>query len=203
MVNVKVCGLKRVEDIEMVNQAKPEFVGFVFAKSTRKVSPELAKELIEKLDKSIKTVGVFVNEDPARVNEIAEYCGLDIVQLHGEEDGAYCEEIRHTMWKAIPVKDEGVIDKLKDYPLVEAFLLDTYVKGEKGGTGKAFNWDIVKDLHKDYRIILAGGLKHENIAEAIQTVHPYCVDVSSGVEKDGVKNQELINKFLKKARSAE
>ncbi len=201
MVNIKVCGLKRVEDIDMVNEVKPEFVGFVFAKSTREVRPELAKELIEKLDKDIKAVGVFVNEDPAKVNHIASYCGLDVVQLHGEEDPLYCKRIEYPMWKAIAVKDESSIHKLKNYPLVEGFLLDTYSKEVKGGTGKAFNWDIVKDLHKDYKIILAGGLKPENIAEAIQTVHPYCVDVSSGVEKDGVKDQELITKFVENVRS--
>ena len=201
MVKVKICGLKREEDIEIVNKFKPEFVGFVFAESKRKVSPERAKQLIDSLSKDIKTVGVFVNEAPEKVNEIAEFCGLDVVQLHGDEDALYCEKIKHTMWKAVAVKNEETLDELKGYPLVEGFLLDTYVKGEKGGTGKTFNWDMVKDLYKDYRIILAGGLNPENIGKAIQSVNPYCVDVSSGVEKDGLKNEELVASFIHAVRS--
>lgn len=203
MAKVKICGLRREEDVDIVNKLKPDFVGFIFAESKRKISPEKAKQLIEKLDKDIKAVGVFVNEDPAKVNNIASYCGLDVVQLHGEEDPLYCKKIEYPMWKAIPVKNERSIHKLKNYPLVEGFLLDTYSKEAKGGTGKTFNWDMVKDLHKDYKIILAGGLNPENIRQAIQTVKPYCVDVSSGVEKDGVKDKELVEKLIEEVRSTE
>jgi phosphoribosylanthranilate isomerase len=137
LTKVKICGLKREEDILYVNKLKPDYVGFVFAESIRKVDKYRAKELTGGLDRSIKKVGVFLNESMEKVNEIADYCGLDVLQFHGDENPKYCNSFQHEIWKAFRIKDIHSLNEFERYN-VDGFLLDTYIKGEYGGTGKTF-----------------------------------------------------------------
>ncbi len=200
-MKVKICGLRRMEDIEIVNKYKPDYVGFVFAKSKREVNIEEAKKLIEKLDKDIKSVGVFVDLEPEKVNEIKKISGIDIVQLHGHEDIDYCQKIDGTIWKAFRVKDESIKEDIEKYSnIAEILLLDAHVKGVAGGSGKKFDWNLVNKIGKKDNIALAGGINIENIDEARERVNPILLDVSSGVEAGGFKEEGLIREFLKKVR---
>ncbi|QEK11761.1 phosphoribosylanthranilate isomerase [Crassaminicella thermophila] len=199
MTNVKICGLKREEDIIYVNKLKPDYVGFVFAKSSRQIDKYRAKKLIMGLDKGIKKVGVFSNHSIGKVKEIAEFCNLDILQFHGDEDPIYCNSFENTVWKAFRIKDGNILKKLEEYD-VDGFLLDTFARGTYGGTGKSFDWKIVSNASENKFIILAGGLTSENVEDAIEIVKPQVVDVSSGVEVCGVKDFEKIKKFIKKVR---
>lgn len=200
MTKIKICGLKCENDILYVNKLKPDYVGFVFAKSKRQVNKYLAKELINKLDKNIKTVGVFLNNPANTVKEIAEFCKLDIIQLHGDESPEHCSLFDREVWKAFRVKDE---ENLKDLVLynTNGYLLDTYIKGVYGGTGEAFNWSLASRASKDKFIILAGGLSSQNIERAIDTVSPAVVDVSSSVETNGYKDFDKMKKFIEKVRN--
>lgn len=200
-MKVKICGLKRLEDINIVNKYPVDYIGFVFAPSKRRVSLEEAIELKSALNPSIKTVGVFVNEEPSVVNEIAAKCSLDIVQLHGDEDDEYIKNIKFPVWKSISVKDSNFYKEMELCTLSSGFVLDTYSSGAKGGTGKAFNWDLVKDISKDKFIILAGGLNSSNVSTAIEKVSPSIIDVSSGVEEQGFKNEFKIQEFLRKVKN--
>lgn len=203
MTKIKICGLRRVEDIEMVNENLPDYVGFIFAESKRKITKEVAKKLIERLDKRIKTVGVFVNESEKKVEEIAKYCGLDILQFHGEETTEYCDKFKekYKVWKAFSVKDNGIEKKLIEYKEhTELCLLDAYNKKVRGGSGEIFNWDLIHGISEKYKIALAGGITSENILEAEKQVKPYIIDLSSGVETDGFKDKEKIEKVIKKIR---
>lgn len=203
MTKIKICGLQRVEDIEMVNKNLPDYVGFVFAESKRKVDKEKAKELIDRLDKRIKTVGVFVDETRKNVEEIAKYCGLDILQFHGEETAEYCGHFRHQyeIWKAFSVKNRGIEEKILKYKKdTDLCLLDAYNKKVKGGSGEIFNWELIEGMSKKYKIALAGGINSKNILEAVEKVNPYIIDLSSGVETDGFKDEEKIKKIILKIK---
>lgn len=200
-MKVKICGLKRLEDINIVNKYPVDYIGFVFAPSKRRVSLEEAMELKSALNPSIKTVGVFVNEEPSLVNEIATKCSLDIVQLHGDEDDEYIKNIKFPVWKSISIKDSNFYKEMESCTLSCGFVLDTYSSDAKGGTGKVFNWDLVKDISKDKFIILAGGLNSSNVLTAIEKVSPSVIDVSSGVEELGVKNELKIKEFLRKVKN--
>lgn len=194
MTKIKICGLRRDADIEYVNEFLPDYAGFVFAKkSKRYVTPEQAKELIAKLDKKIKSVGIFVNRPIEEVNKIADFCGLDVIQLHGDETTEECKKAEKTVWKALSVKDKEIEEELKEFKdCVELFVLDN----GPGGTGEKFDWEIVKGLSSKYKIFLAGGITPENIKEAEEEVKPYGIDVSSGVETDGVKDRDKIAKLI-------
>lgn len=217
MTKVKICGLTRKEDIEFVNELLPEYVGFVFAKSKRQVSPDKAKELISLLNENIQTVGVFQDEDIDKVKNIAECLDLDIIQLHGTENGDYVKKLYpFIVWKSLSIDaadyleceellknrvdfHQKNIDKLSEYE-IDALLVDSSVKGVKGGTGISFNWNILNNLVLNKKLILAGGLSSENIEKAIEKAKPYAVDVSSGVEEDGIKNYSKMKSFIEKAR---
>ena len=203
MTKIKICGLQRIEDIEMVNKNLPDYVGFIFAESKRKVTKEKVKELIDRLDKRIKTVGVFVDEREENVEKIAKYCGLDILQFHGEETAEYCDHFRdqYEIWKAFSVKDRGIEKRLLKYKKhIDLYLLDAYNKEVRGGSGKVFNWDLIEGMSKKYKIALAGGINYKNILEAVEKVNPYIIDLSSGVETDGFKDGEKIKEIIKKIR---
>lgn len=201
MTKIKVCGLKRLEDIEYVNELKPEYIGFVFANSKRKVTCEQARELVVNLDKDIKTVGVFVNRDIEEVRNIAEAVGLDVLQFHGEESQEYINNFKDfECWKAESVANRADLERLKGYN-VDAFLLDSSVMGAKGGTGIKFDWGNFENIGERYNIVLAGGLTSENVIEGIKTIKPIVVDVSSGVEEDGLKSYGKIKEFIEKVRS--
>ncbi len=199
MTKVKICGLKCENDIDYVNELMPDYVGFVFAKSKRQVDKFKAKQLIEKLDKKIKKVGVFLNRPLSELNEIAEFCELDIVQLHGDEPAEYCNQVNHNVWKAFRIKTAEDMKHIHQYD-IKGCLLDTYVKDAYGGTGEVFNWDVASHISKENFVILAGGLKEDNIEKAIQTVRPQVVDVSSGVETDGYKDFEKMKRFIERVR---
>lgn len=200
-MKVKICGLRRPEDIEMVNKYKPDYAGFVFAKSKRQVTAEEAKKLIDQMDEDIKSVGIFVDLEPEKVNEIKRIAGLDIVQLHGSEDLEYCSKIEGTIWKAFRVKDESIKEELEKFSKVaEVLLLDAHVEGIAGGTGKKFDWNLVNKVSENYKIALAGGININNIDEAGSVVKPYLLDISSGVEVDGFKDEALIKAVIEKVR---
>lgn len=197
MTKVKICGLSRDIDIDYVNNLKPEYIGFVFAKSKRQVSLEQAKILAAKLSGSIKTVGVFVNENKEKVQLIAESLKLDVLQFHGDESVDYIKYFsNYECWKSIRVSGSDDLKKIQQYDRSTTILLD----GKIPGSGIAFDWNIIKDLTLKRKLILAGGLSPDNISEAIMSVKPYAVDVSSGVETNGMKDIVKIEDFIRKVR---
>ena len=202
MVKVKICGITNLEDALVAVEAGADALGFVFFQgSSRYISPENAAAIICRLPPFVQMVGLFVNEKSAIVNAIADQCGVDIVQLHGEESPEYCQAITRRVIKAFRVKDAATLDTMADYR-VAGWLLDTWSPVAHGGTGTTFNWDIAAHAAASRPIILAGGLTPENVAEAAVTVRPYAVDVSSGVESEPRKKSAgLINKFISAIRS--
>ncbi|MCX7747520.1 MAG: phosphoribosylanthranilate isomerase [Clostridia bacterium] len=210
MSKVKICGLKRPEDISFVNKYLPEYVGFVFAKSKRQVDAGLVAQLVKNLDPRIKKAGVFVNEDVGRIISTVKECGLNIVQVHGDETvetvALLKEELKKTsngqveIWKAVRVKDAASLKGVEEYK-VNHILLDAFVEGSYGGAGKTFDWKLASEASKYGKLILAGGLTIENVFEAIKTASPYCVDVSSGVETDGFKDEMKIRDFILRVRN--
>lgn len=203
MGRVKICGITNIEDAVAAAEYGADAIGFVFQpKSPRAITPETAKNIVSALPPFITTIGVFVNEDKREIERIASYVGLNIVQLHGNEPPDACQLNRKVI-KAIRVKDLTDLEPLKRYN-VSAFLLDTYSPHTMGGTGQIFNWDIAVEAKKFGRIILAGGLNHENIEEAIKWVRPYGIDVATGVEsnKKGEKDHKKLKLFIEKARQA-
>ena len=200
MVKVKICGLTRGLDIKYVNELRPDYIGFVFTHSKRRASDEKALELSKNLSRNIKTVGVFVNEDINKVREIATKVKLDILQFHGDEDMNYINSFKDfEVWKALSIRSKDELLDLDKYGGVR-LLLDSKIEGLRGGSGKTFDWNILKDLKLSKNIVLAGGLNCENIMEAIRLVRPFAVDVSSGVESLGVKDYRKIKEFIGKVR---
>lgn len=201
MVRVKICGITNLEDALMTVEAGADALGFVFFQgSPRNISPDTAAAIIRSLPPFVQTVGLFVNEEPATVNAIADRCGLDLVQLHGDESPEYCTAIKRRIIKAFRVKDASSVDAMTDYP-VAACLLDAWSPAARGGTGTTFNWDIAAGVAVEHSIILAGGLTPDNVAEAIAVVKPYAVDVSSGVESaPGKKDAGLVARFIRSCR---
>ncbi len=202
---IKICGLSRIIDIDYVNDVMPEFAGFVFADSRRKVTPMQAKILRNVLDDRIKTVGVFVNEATKNIAAIAQQCGLDVIQLHGDETQKQIDELRDmgfSVWKAIRVQGSEDIQKIQSIE-ADGILVDTYVSGEYGGSGKQFDHALLNSCSDQWikeRLILAGGLNESNIKKIVSSIEPYAVDVSSGVEVDGYKNENKIRSFCQGVR---
>lgn len=210
MTEVKICGLKTKEHIKWCNESGPDYVGFVFAPSKRQVNPKDIAKIIPELRESIKKVGVFVNSSIEEVLHIAELCELQVVQLHGDEDLAYIKEIKkraphRQVWKAVSVKDHQSVDQIQQYRsergILHGFLFDAHVGHVRGGSGKTFNWELLDGLDGGTKIILAGGLGLHNIERALNVLNPNIVDVSSGVERDGEKDKELINSFIERVRT--
>lgn len=197
MVRIKICGITNLEDARKAVELGADALGFVFAPSPRRIEPEKAREIIRNLPPFITTVGVFVNERMAKVKEIAEFSMLDVLQFHGDEAPEYCRKFTRRVIKSFPVKDEKVLERLKFYS-PSAYLLDAYSRSIRGGMGKTFPWEIARKAGQYGRIILAGGLNPNNVEEAIRTVCPYAVDVSSGVEiSPGIKDHEKMAKFIR------
>lgn len=195
MVKVKICGLKRNEDIGYVNALLPDYAGFVFAKSKRQVDVNTAKMLIAHLNQGIKKAGIFVNEDIETVKRAAEALRLDVLQFHGDESAEYIKAFKgYTVWKAVSIREGADLSNL--YETADAFVLDN----PGGGTGKRFNWDLLKDKKIDKPIVLAGGLNPLNVKAGIEKIRPFCADVSSGVETGGVKDYIKIKAFIEKVR---
>ena len=201
-IKVKICGMTQLKDALFAVEQGADAVGFIFyKKSPRAVTMKTVREIITKLPPLVDTVGVFVNESAERVNKIADYCGLDMVQLHGEESPAFCRKIHRRVIKVFRVKDLQSIKRLEKFP-VSGFLLDTFSEDLHGGTGKPFDWNLALPAKKMGPVILAGGLTPRNILQAVRQVRPYGVDVCSGVEKSpGIKDLEKVRAFLKNIRS--
>jgi phosphoribosylanthranilate isomerase len=201
-IKVKICGMTQLKDALFAVEQGVDAVGFIFyKKSPRAVTMKTVREIITKLPPLVDTVGVFVNESAERLNKIADYCGLDLVQLHGEESPAFCRKIHRRVIKAFRVKDLQSIKQLEKFS-VSGFLLDTFSDDLHGGTGKTFDWNLALPAKKMGPVILAGGLTPRNILQAVRQVRPYGVDVCSGVEKSpGIKDLEKVRVFLKNIRS--
>ncbi len=201
-VHIKICGTTNLADARYCAALGADYLGFIhYAASPRFVEPALAKEIIEWVE-GPRSVGVFVDEDPDLVNKIAADTGFDLVQLHGDETSAYCELIEKPVIKAIRVRVSDTADELlrlmEEYQAsVSSFLLDTYVDGVPGGTGKVLPWHIAATLSEKFPVFLAGGLDPGNIVEAIETVRPVGIDMASGLEEaPGRKSFEAIDKLF-------
>ncbi len=200
MTKIKICGLKGPRDIEAVNEALPDYIGFVFAKSRRMVSHEQASDMKSRLSDRILAVGVFVN---AALDEIAGLCKdrvIDLVQLHGDEDASYLQRLRsavpNPIIKAVRVQNAGQVLSAQSLPC-DYLLLDAYRENVYGGSGESFDWSVIPTLNKPF--FLAGGLKPENVGAALE-IEPYCLDVSSGAETGGVKDRGKIRKIVETVR---
>lgn len=193
---VKICGITTSEAAEAAAAAGADFIGFVFAASRRKITPERAKMIAKSLSSPVKTVGVFVNETVEQMVNIAEYVGLDYLQLHGDEGEAVSKQLPRPVIKAFSVKDKS-IKNIMNYPC-DYYLIDS----PGGGTGKSFDWKLLDKFNLDAsKLILAGGLNPENVQEAIRVVKPAGVDVSSGVETNGAKDIKKIKQFIHAAKN--
>ncbi|SHI21470.1 phosphoribosylanthranilate isomerase [Sporobacter termitidis DSM 10068] len=203
MTKIKICGLTRPQDIDAVNEARPDYIGFVFAESRRKVTPEQAAGLKRRLDGRIRAVGVFVNAGPDEIARVVRDGTIDLVQLHGDEDAAYIEDLKRRVGipviKAVRVQSPGQVLAAQALPC-DYLLLDTYQKDAYGGTGKTFDHGLIPPLQKPF--FLAGGLNAGNIKEAA-ALGPWCLDVSGGAETDGVKDAAKIIEIVRIVKTGE
>ena len=196
-MEIKICGLKRVEDALMVNEFENiKYVGFVFANTPRKITIEKALEIKKNLRPDIKTVGVFAGQPMEEIIEIMEKADLDVCQLHSGETNEDCGFINKTVWKSISVKDKESAEIAESYTNADGFVLDTFKKNKWGGTGETFDWSAVEDFSKNHFTILAGGINSANVNDAIEKVSPNIIDLSSSVEVDGFKNYDKIKEFM-------
>ena len=215
---VKMCGISKVETIPAVVEAKPDYMGLVFAPSKRQVTVDQAKTLVEELHKQytkrynngaeqsnndeIKTVGVFVNETLDNLVSIATEANLDVVQLHGDEDEAFIQSLKERtnveVWKAVQIRSAADAETWSDSS-ADMLLFDAYHKDERGGTGEVFDWSCLDEFERPF--MLAGGIDSTNVARAIRTVRPYGIDISSGIETEGVKDDEKIKAFTNIVRT--
>lgn len=196
-MEIKICGLKRVEDALMVNEFENiKYVGFVFANTPRKITIEKALEIKKNLRPDIKTVGVFAGQPMEEIIEIMEKADLDVCQLHSGETNEECGFINKTVWKSISVKDKESAEIAESYTNADGFVLDTFKKNQWGGTGETFDWSAVEDFSKNHFTILAGGINSTNVNDAIEKVSPNIIDLSSSVEVDGFKNYDKIKEFM-------
>lgn len=204
MVKVKICGIKTLQDVEIVNRQKSDFTGFVFYPlSKRYVSLITARSLKAKLNKKIKSIGVFVNAPPEEIAAAAELGIINMVQLHGDETNAYIAELRKIctlpIIKAVRVREEADIKKAAFYNC-EYFLFDTYSTASYGGTGRQFDTQLLKGVKINKPYFLAGGLNAGNVRSALKCLKPYAVDVSGGVETGGSKDEIKIKNFIKQVK---
>ena len=196
MTKIKLCGLSRIEDIQTANKLKPDYVGFVFAeRSKRRVSPLKATELKSKLDPEVKAVGVFLDDNLDLVAAMLNLGIVDLVQLHGSEDEAYIEKVRSITNKPII---KAFINSIDDVKAAESSTADYILLDGGKGSGKAFDWTLLKDIKRPY--FLAGGLNPDNAADAVRKLKPYSVDVSTGIETDGLKDAEKMAAFVSAVR---
>jgi len=202
-----MCGTTNPDDAAAAVQVGVDGLGFIFVpESPRNVEPEMVRTIIGMVPPFIHCVGVFVDRPIKEVVELVNFCKLGHVQLHGKEDAAYCRQLSEqcncTLIKAFRVGSETVAADFIPYDdVVKGYLLDTYKKGSSGGTGKSFDWKIIDSLYLQRPVILAGGLTADNISDAIETVHPFAVDINSGVEKEpGVKDHNKLRKLIEQVR---
>jgi len=194
MSKVKICGLGRMADIKAVNDFLPDYIGFVFAQSKRKVDVKEAEEFKKNLNPQIQAVGVFVNEDIDKLSEIYKNGIIDIIQLHGDESDDYIKNLKDKCGCTI-IKAVGIGDRIPALPTEADYLLFDTLSEQRGGIGKAFDGKILKD-YCGIPYFLAGGLNAENVEDSIDMLNPFCVDISSGVESNGKKDAEKIKEFI-------
>ena len=201
---IKICGITRQEDADVAVAAGADALGFVFyAPSPRNVSVEQASEVIRGLPAFVTSTALFVNAEPEFVQRVIDETGIDLLQFHGDEDVAYCEQFSRPYMKAIRMKPEvDVAAECQRYSSASAVLLDAYRPGVPGGTGESFDWDRIPAEVRS-SIVLAGGLNPDNIRRAVETVCPFAVDVSGGVEASkGIKDKEKVEKFTQEVNRA-
>lgn len=195
MKKIKICGLKRRKDIEYVNKYQPDYIGFVFAGKKRKLTYDQVVDLKKYLTSSIQVVGVFVNEDISFVEKLVKEHVIDLVQLHGQEDQKYIQALKEkvdvSIIKAIQIKNE---DSFNEHYDVDYYLYDHGT----GGTGESFDWSMLKEVDKP--VFLAGGINLLNVDDALKK-NVYALDVSSGVETDGFKDEKKIKKIVRRVRN--
>lgn len=203
-IKIKICGLKTKEDVRIVNKFYPDYVGFVFAMSKRKIEIENAKQLKTLLHPSIKTVGVFVNESIEKILQYEQQGIIDIIQLHGDEDLVYIKALKKASYlpvvKAFRIKDKRNLENQQDLienNLLDGILLDAYHFSSYGGVGEKFDWELLSKINRPY--FLAGGIGIDNIEEALSH-NPYAIDVSSKLETDGKKDEEKVRNLIQKIR---
>jgi phosphoribosylanthranilate isomerase len=212
LTKIKICGITEVAYAQAAIEAGADLIGVVLAPSPRKVNYEKAREIVAAVKKHyFPVVGVFVNMPASAVNLVAAFCGLDWVQLSGDEGWGYCQQIEKPVIKAVHIMPDWDEEKLLAY-LEEGqkkmgarspvYLLDTFVEDKYGGTGKVFTWKIARRAAAKYPAIIAGGLQPENVGEVVSSLKPWGVDVSSGVESHGVKDVAKIKAFIQAVRSA-
>ena len=204
-IKVKVCGITNAEDALAAVEAGADALGFIFyEKSPRYVVPAVAANIIAELPPLVTPVGVFVNEGLATVRSIMDTCGLAMAQLHGDENVSYCRELDRPAMKALRLRDRGSLLALAEYQGrggVRGFVLDTFSELAYGGTGQITDWGLAAEVAKSTPLLLAGGLTPDNVTEAIRTVRPYGVDVSSGVESaPGKKDHAKMRAFVDAVR---
>jgi phosphoribosylanthranilate isomerase len=203
MTWIKICGITNIEDALNVASLGADALGFIFAPSSRRVEPDVAKKIILALPKTLLKIGVFVNEAPEEVQRVAKYCSLNALQFHGEESPEYCKRFYHPIIKAIRIKSFESLKEMEKYPDC-LILLDTFSPTQAGGTGNPFPWEVALKAKEEKEFILSGGLKPENIEEAIKKVRPWGVDVCSGVEAIPKKKDLLkMANFVKEVRKAD
>ncbi|MCQ2518946.1 MAG: phosphoribosylanthranilate isomerase [Lachnospiraceae bacterium] len=199
MTKMKFCGIKRAEDVEAVNEIKPDYIGFVFLETRKRyVNPDTASSLKKKLDPAIKAVGVFVDAPLEEVEKLLLDGTIDMAQLHGNESEEYISELKSKTDKKI-IKAFEISDGTKADD-IEKCCADYVLLDSGKGTGKTFNWDLIKGIKRDF--FLAGGMGTDNVKEAIEAVEPFAVDVSSGIETDGIKDKDKMAAFAAAVRGA-
>ena len=220
MTRFKVCGLRRAEDAVAAVDHEASFIGLIFAPSKRQLTADEAREILDRArakqvsaDRQPEAVGVFVNASADEVNRIADHCGLDRIQLHGDETLEYCSNIERPIFKVVRIeagaKGDDLLSTLEEglNDIVEAGhmpMLDTVSKGPYyGGTGQPFDWSVAAELARKFDFVLSGGLNPDNVAQAIKQVRPWVADVSSGVETDGAKDAAKIKAFAQAVARAD
>lgn len=202
-VKVKICGLRRTQDVEYVNMLLPDFVGFVFAKSKRQVTAAQAAQLKALLAPQIKAVGVFVNAEQDFIAQLARSGTIDVIQLHGDESTEYCQSLKQLtnlpIIRAVRVKDAASVAAANAYP-ADYLLFDTYTPGQYGGTGQRFDTTLLDVCGVSKPYFIAGGLDAASVAGVIKNTKAFAVDVSGGVETDGFKDKTKIAAFIANVR---
>lgn len=212
MTRVKICGIKNEVDALIAARSGADYIGMVFAESTRRVTPAQAKVITTILKENkvdTKSVGIFVNTPPLTVRRIIEECELDVLQFSGDEDLEYCLAFKQPVIKAFKINNEESVNKaLKQLDGIKeknklTIMLDAATPGKYGGTGKSFDMNLAKPIVNKYAVIIAGGLTPENVGQVVKTLKPWGVDVSSGVETKGVKDMTKVIKFITAVREAD
>lgn len=203
-VRIKICGLTRDQDVQDAVNAGADALGFVlYAPSPRSVSAEKAASLLKTIPAFVTSVALFVNESADEIKRILAICPFDLLQFHGDESPEFCRQFNRPYMKAIRVRSEKDIqDAVEQFPDAKALLLDAYVENLPGGTGQAFDWRLIPELSVPW--VLAGGLNANNVADAINQVQPFAVDISGGVEvSKGIKDSQKIQDFISEVRNVE